>query len=164
MHSDGINPGGTHFPILAAALERTGSSPVVELGVGDYSTPMLHFLCARTKRPLLSIDNNEEWMAPFRKTYEHQPWHQFRRCDWSDVPGAFEGMPIGVTFIDLAPGDMRPVMAKRLASMAMFIVAHDTEAYGDGWPSLKGVFKYETIWKAYPTWTTVYSNFEEFKL
>jgi hypothetical protein len=164
MKRDGINPGGTHFPILAAALERTGASPVVELGIGDYSTPLLHFLCARTKRPLLSIDHHAEWLEGFSKIYQDLPWHEFRRCDWANVPGTFNGMPIGVAFIDLAPGDMRPVMARRLADMATFIVCHDTEAYGDGWASLRGVFKYETIWKEYPTWTTVYSNLEEFKL
>lgn len=162
MKSDGINPGGTHFPILAAALERSKGS-VLELGIGDYSTPLLHYHCSRTERPVLSVDNNAEWMALFR-TYERPPWHTFHLIDdWKNfLPAPI--LSFGVVFVDLAPGDMRPVMARRLKDHATFIVCHDTEAYGDGWASLKGVFKYETIWKQYPTWTTVYSNFEEFHL
>lgn len=162
MKADGINPGGTHFPILAAAVART-AGPALECGIGDYSTPMLHYLCEAQGRLLVSCDNNEEWMAPFKKAYEG-PLHSFCLVeDWLRFcpTGTLDW---GVLFIDIAPGDQRPKLAKWLANLARFVVCHDTEAYGDGWPAIKGVFKYETIWKQYPTWTTVYSNFEEFKL
>jgi hypothetical protein len=163
MKSDGINPGGTHFPILAAAVART-KGLVVECGVGDYSTPLLHFMCAQEQRVLISYETSAEWLELFSQY--RAPWHAMVALkDWQDCWG-FGGdeSEIGVAFIDCAPGNMRPFLAERFSQRAHYIVCHDLEAYGDGWPSIEGVFKYTTIWKQYPTWTGVFSNFEEFKL
>ncbi len=164
IKSDGINPGGTHFPILAAALERSGTLPVVECGIGDYSTPMLHLLCKRLGRPLASLESHAEWLEEFKKLYARDPWHFFIHVpDWAELE-IDDTIEYGVAFIDLAPGELRPVVAKKFANNAKYIVCHDTEAYGDGWAKIEGVFRYATVWREYPTWTTVYSNFEKFEL
>jgi hypothetical protein len=161
---DGINPGGTHFPILAAAVART-KGPVMEFGVGDYSTPMLHLMLKGTGRQLTSCDNNEEWLTVFADLYSDEWWHRFRLCydweKWGEIP---HYSPISVAFIDCAPEEGRIQLLKSLADRAHFVVAHDLEAWGIGWAKCDSLYKYKTIWKAYPTWTGVYSNFEEFKL
>ena len=159
MKRDGINPGGTHFPILAAAVARTWGD-VLELGIGDYSTPMLHHMLARSSKHLVSLETSEEWLELFAhfRSLNHE-LNLMKR--WEDVA---VGHNWGVVFVDVAPGDARPGLAAAFKDTAHFVVCHDTEAYGDGWDKIKGVFRHETVWKEYPTWTTVYSNFEEFKL
>lgn len=154
----GIAAGGTHFPILAGAVART-TGPVLELGIGDYSTPMLHFMCEGI-RNLYSFEISEEWLSGFRQ-YQSSTHFLDLIPSWDkfDTSGQWS-----VAFVDCAPGEDRVPLIKSLKDNARFIITHDTEANGYNWEQLEGVFKYQTTWKEYPTWTTVYSNVEEFKL
>ena len=56
---------GTHQPVLYAALQATAGD-VIEFGMGYYSTPMLHDLCAAAGRQLVSLDTDESWVDRFR--------------------------------------------------------------------------------------------------
>ena len=39
---------------------------MIEFGMGHYSTPMLHDLCAAAGRQLVSLDTDESWVDRFR--------------------------------------------------------------------------------------------------
>src|SRR4030066_199441 len=60
---------GTHIvPLLASVFATRGD--ILELGMGDYSTPVLHEIIryqwsAGVKRFLFSWDNNREWVNNF---------------------------------------------------------------------------------------------------
>lgn len=49
----------THLAVLMEAVRRT-AGPVLELGVGLYSTPVLHWLCYPTNRRLVSYDSDAQ--------------------------------------------------------------------------------------------------------
>src|SRR5678816_1277742 len=73
----------SHQRCLIAAMMRT-TGPVLELGVGWYSTPLLHEICKVQKRKLLTFDNNSDWLVqflPLRSEYHYlnlvQWWGDF---------------------------------------------------------------------------------------
>lgn len=58
---------GTHSEAIAYCVTRT-RGPVVELGSGWYSTPLLHGLCEGLGRELITVDDDRVWLENFR------PW------------------------------------------------------------------------------------------
>lgn len=163
---------GSHFPVLAAALMRT-TGPVLECGVGWWSTPMLHLMCDK-KRELVSLDSSREWLNKFTgfvtETHDFglidnsiEAWHSYGRS-----LGDF--YKDGVIFLDQSPGESRVPMAKSLKGKFHFLVCHDTCADippsggGYGWEQLEKFFKYQATFREVRPWTTVYSDVEEFTL
>lgn len=53
----------THQPLLRAALDAYNPKFVLELGIGDYSTPFL------SEVPYLGIENNLEWIGRIKKGF-----------------------------------------------------------------------------------------------
>lgn len=59
LHAE--NPcSGSHLVPLAAALVAT-EGPVLEVGVGDWSTPFLARYCAAAGRELVSVEGSPDW-------------------------------------------------------------------------------------------------------
>jgi len=111
----------THQETLIAACYQT-SGPIIELGTGDGSTPLLH--STFPERLIISVDTKIEWLQKF--FYLASQRHFFMLVkDFTH----FE-LPVqhaGVLFIDSAPAEQRPMCINRFASMADLIVVHDTE-------------------------------------
>lgn len=156
---------GSHVPILAAAVART-TGPVIELGMGWWSTPLLHMLCR--DRQLLSCETDPLWFSGFQ--FMQSSSHVMRQVESWKRETDIDRIKWDVAFVDSHPGEMRPDLVLRLKEKVRFIVCHDTEADippsggNYGWKRLEGAFKYEVIYKEVRPWTTVYSDFEEFKL
>lgn len=113
---------GTHLTPLIGMVGAT-SGPVLELGSGDYSTPILHSLCAK-KRLLITADQNGEWLSKFldlesdlHKLYVVKDWEKFGIVDrkWD------------VAFVDHSPGERRVFEIERLRRKARFVLVHDSE-------------------------------------
>jgi hypothetical protein len=51
---------GSHIPFLIDVFNNSVGS-VLELGIGVFSTPLLHSLCIDNKRMLVSYENNPEF-------------------------------------------------------------------------------------------------------
>lgn len=50
---------GTHqTPLISAVMHTKG--PILELGCGDFSTPLLHAICSTNQRMLLSTDTDKK--------------------------------------------------------------------------------------------------------
>src|SRR5262245_56818921 len=92
LPAQGVDGFGTHFIPLAAAVARTaGGGPVLELGFGDHSTPLLHLMCH--DRLVVSADNNELWLrryerfrSPRHELHYVPAWDRFARIEadrWS---------------------------------------------------------------------------------
>lgn len=150
---------GTHMPaLLQAVLKTTG--PILELGVGVFSTHTLHWLCALTGRPVTTIENNRHWWA-WGMQYE-SPTHQIIRIkDWSDAPIE---KPWDVALVDHSPDSRRMVEIRRLAKRARYIICHDAnEKYWRqyGYEQVFPEFKYRTLYTAANPNTMVLSNFED---
>ncbi len=158
--------GGSHIPVLVKMMEQI-NGPVLELGVGHSSTPILHWLCAEKGLPLLSLEDDESWYEEFSsfKTFNHrvelvENWDildKFKvyKTDWSMV------------LIDNNPVKKRWRMAKRLRNHADFILLHDAEPENDNknhYSRIYHMFEYKYIYdKVYP-FTAIVSKTKEIKL
>ena len=130
---------GTHIPVLATAVYLTrGMGPVLELGAGDSSTPLLHAMCR--DRKLVTIETDAKWLGKF-KAFEG-PDHRLEAVekwdDWIKAPGPERW---AVALVDCAPGEDRVKLIRHLKDKAIFVVVHDTEK---DWGSAAD-YKYEAV-------------------
>lgn len=156
------NPYATHQDILLAACRQT-TGPIVELGCGEYSTPVLHD--EFRNRYLVTVETNAEWML--RYIHLRSPNHVFMLVRDFHV-FRMPITPVGVLFVDfecLEPGQRRNIVLQE-ANNAALIVAHDTEPLCHPiyqWGDCFEQFKYHYTDQTYDRWTTVMSNTQEFQ-
>src|SRR3990167_3439257 len=119
---------GSHLPVLIKCLENS-KGPVLELGLGISSTPLLHALCFDQDRFLLSLDNDPQFVEMFKK-YRSET-HSIELVDnWATHP--ITPSPLwALALIDHKPEERRKEEIKRLADKAIFLIVHDTEPNND---------------------------------
>lgn len=151
----------SHLPILIKVFQAS-SGPVLELGAGVFSTPVLHWLCLETKRPLVTYENIPEHFAMHQAFAT--PEHQIKFVhDWDQAQ--IEAIHWGLALVDHEPRERRVVDIARLAQNADYVIVHDTEPDHDpifgfidkAFP----LFKYRYNYKRRRPYTTVLSNFKD---
>jgi hypothetical protein len=171
---------GSFYPIWCTAIHRT-TGPIFEMGCGDYSTHVTHFM--GKDRLVISADTDKSWLDRYQSYANHN--HQFYLIEkglgandyerWRDgwirwIKSLSADLYFGCALIDGAPGEVRQDVVKALRVRCKFFVLHDTEELdinGDdggnyGWPELVPTFKYAYTWRPQKPWTTVVSDVEEF--
>lgn len=162
----------SHYPILAALVAKQCGN-VLELGCGEGSTPMLHYMCKAMKCHLLTMDSSFEWIEKY-KTYR-TPGHDLVNLPsgmpWLGFMRTYDHMPIrwGVAFVDCAPGGDRTPLIEWLRTRATFVVAHDSERdWGTGanyeYEKVKPLFKYVSEFQRWRPYTLVLSDHEPFEM
>jgi hypothetical protein len=118
----------SHLPALLACIAVT-DGPVLELGVGHFSTPHLHALCGAMGRLLGSWEDNREWFEEFRLKYESKKhWFQCGSYLEAVKVGPDNRGRFGVAFIDNSPGgEGRSVPFRALIEISEFVVVHDAQ-------------------------------------
>lgn len=139
---------GTHQPVLYEIASKT-TGPIVEFGCGHGSTDILHDICKKTNRTLISIDDNLEWLNIFRKKYlndgyleDNSGWHKFffvpgniNNSDPShwihflDNCELLKSIQFDLCFIDQSPGLARTITLLRFKDKARYIILHDCDMY-----------------------------------
>ena len=147
----------THLPALMRALALT-DGPVLELGMGLFSTPYLHYACKLAGRPLVSYENDAGWAAIF-KPYQSAGHSICVVDDWSR--GDFvRGW--SVVLVDHSPSERRVTEIRSLANLARIIVAHDSNGRWDKhyhYSTIYPLFRYRTDWTGDGRHAVVLSNF-----
>lgn len=111
---------GSHLPALLACLADT-VGPVLEIGVGHFSTPALHAYCVSAGRALLSVEKDEKWMQAFKGNFKCS-LHQF--TDLAD--GISINGPWSVVLIDDSPGgENRANHFQYFIDRSVYVVVHD---------------------------------------
>jgi len=142
----------THMMVLIRAVQMS-TGPIVEIGGGLFSTPLLHWLCAEERRRLVTYEDNPDF-APFLKSFTSrshtihliEDWHQIDlKTHW------------GLAFVDHDPiNDLKNITKRRqemvlqLKDKADYIVIHDSNDKGYGNGEFWNNFKYVYHW----TWAT----------
>ena len=146
----------THLPVLLRAMKLT-RGPVLELGAGLFSTPVLHWLCLSAGRELVTMDNDPaflKWAADYACP-SHGLVHVY---DWdqANLEQAWD-----VVLVDHSPDERRIVEIRRLASLAKYLVVHDTNGryrsryhYDEIYPLFKHMWTFSDVVPS----TTVLSN------
>lgn len=155
----------THLGPLIACLNKTNGD-VLELGIGLFSTPYLHYACTIAKRNLLSLENDKGWLRTFKDSdFMHFLYgNEYHKLEAVDV---YEDSPLidkqwDVVLIDQTPDGSRKETAKKLAHLAKYIIIHDSNErheknyhYSEIYP----LFKYRRTWKKDDRFAEVLSNF-----
>jgi len=146
---------GTHItPLVAAFLNTKGA--VLELGMGDYSTPVLNMLCKSQKRRLISVESDIEWAENFIDLNIDD--HFIMMYDDFNLDDN-DKMKFGLVLIDHAPAENRVKDMIRLRARADVFVVHDTEkTKWYGWEPTLSSFKYRYDYPRYAKRTTLLSD------
>ena len=115
----------THLPWLCACFLHT-EGPVLEFGSGDYSTNMLHTLCAAAGRRLITVETDFEFLKRFLTDLDGVDGHTFQQPQLytdAEIPS-----PIGLIFIDCEPAHDRGMLLEKFRTRAQIIVCHNTES------------------------------------
>lgn len=158
---------GTHLAALIKVTSLT-QGDVLELGVGMFSTPVLHYLCILSKRHLVSYDNDKAWIKRFSvssfSNFKYEgPYHKFIYVkNWDE---AKIEKPWDVVLVDHSPDTRRIVEIRRLAKLAKYIVIHDSNESGEKiyqnyhYSQIYPLFKFKKVWDYDNRHATVLSNF-----
>ncbi len=178
---------GTFVPILGALLART-RGPVLDLGSGDYSTPLLHFACQpfadHPPRKVVTVDTDPAWL----KKYEsyRTDWHELHLVQQKDSAirndspyyrwlAGWNAWPViereywSLALVDNAPGECRVPLIKRLKGHCDFLVVHDSEEDYDvggnyGYKEVIPLFKYHSEHRRFRPYTLVLSDLALFPI
>jgi len=141
-------------------MEKTNGD-VLELGLGVFSTPYLHYQCILSKRKLVSYENCKPWMDFFTKRYGYQDeYHDIifvEKYADAKIEKSWD-----VVLIDQTPDISRGETIRRLADKAKYIVIHDSAPRFEkqyGYDKIYPLFKYKTVWNRDTNNATVLSNF-----
>lgn len=156
----------THYPVMAAAIART-RGPVLELGCGEGSTPLIHY--AAHGRFIMTAETDLEWMKRF-DGYRIPNQHEFEHVVlWENFTYIESLVHIGCALVDCAPGEERHKLAIRLARKAQFVILHDSEKdynVGTNYMYEQAVphYRFVTEFRRFRPYTMICSNFEPFRI
>jgi len=147
----------THMPMLIKTVQMS-EGPILELGSGIFSTPLLHWLCSEHSRRLDTYESHPDYYA-FAKRFQSRYHSIHLTKDWQDIDMRKHW---GVVLIDHAPEERRGIDAIRLKNNADYIVLHDSELEKKyGYDKIWEHFKYIHRWDGGTPKTTVVSNFKD---
>lgn len=140
----------SHRPLLWEALEATKhlKLPVLELGCGEGSTPLLKAYCKENDLQLFSYDFNAEYAKMYGAIHV---------VNWDNIPWRKE---FGVALVDESPGEHRKISLSRLHHVQV-VVAHDTEPKADHGYKMRAELKKYRFMIDYETpgaWASAVSN------
>lgn len=117
------------------------NGPVLELGMGEGSTPILHDICREMKRPLHSYDTDRNYVTKYAELYPaEKDWHSICLIGRDEWDKANIDRTWSVVLIDHRPARRRHHEALRLANLAEYIVCHDTEPEIDRFYRFSSIF------------------------
>lgn len=155
----------THLGPLIACMNKT-KGDVLELGMGLFSTPYLHYACTGSKRYLLSLENDPGWCRHFKGSqfmhFLYQNGHHQIELIENYENSPLIDKPWDVVLVDQTPDLSRKETVKKLANLAKYIIIHDSNEkyekvyrYSEIYP----LFKYKRVWDLDDRHATVLSNF-----
>lgn len=154
---------GSHIPVLVKLIQHI-DKPVVELGMGWNSTPLLHWMCKEKKIDIVSLETDPEWIKNFDSFKSKSHFIALVERDWNlfVIDSFIPYNELGLVFIDHRPARKRRSSVKFFADKADFILLHDSELADNPaykYTSIYGNFKYKYEYKSVgKPYTMILSN------
>jgi hypothetical protein len=151
----------SHQPVLIHVLNTIKSGDVLEFGIGDSSTPLIHIISAFQQRKVLSIETDKKWLKKLLK------WKNINHVIELVSPKELLNHSLfkhkfSIAFIDGAPAEIRQPFLEKI--QADYLIVHDTECVVQG---IKNVYAYDFFmfkhvyhFKTNPPMTTLLSNLD----
>jgi hypothetical protein len=151
LNTNSANLSGTHLPYMAKLLQRV-QGPILEMGSGYFSTPLLYWHTVMNKTQFRSYESNKRWAETMGPPVQYiQDWSQANISE----------MRWNLAFIDHGQALLRKDHAIAVKDLSDYVVLHDTEQqfentyrYSEVWPH----FKYRKDFTDILPNTTVLSN------
>lgn len=129
------DPFYTHQPFLKFYAEKC-KGPILELGCGEGSTPLLHEICSNKGIQIVTMENNSEWMSRYNKYIS--PSHRFLSV--KDNGGADEWIKTfqdhsldqiawGLVFVDQSPWEARHASMDFFKDKTDVMMIHDMDYF-----------------------------------
>jgi hypothetical protein len=154
VSTNSANPSGTHLPYLAKLLQRV-DGPILEMGSGFFSTPLLYWHTVMHSQTFRSYESKKAWADTMGAPV------QFVQ-DWSQVN--INEMRWSLVFIDHGQALLRKDHAIAVKDLTDYVVLHDTEyqheptyRYSEVWPHFKHRLDFTDILPH----TTILSNTQD---
>lgn len=137
----------THVPVLKKAVLST-DGPIIEFGSGEASTVLLHRLCKKKKRLLITLEDNEKWANYYKEKYrgdgykdDNTGWHRIYHVagrgedqespkHWLDFLASHPellAIEYDICFIDQSPWLARFEALKQFKNISRYILIHDVD-------------------------------------
>lgn len=150
-----MNPFATHIPILLACLEHT-EGPVLELGSGWFSTPVLSAFA--TERLVRTVESDRQWHGLVSKICHYQPVTNHRHQivhvpDYDDAP--IMDHDWSVVLLDHEPPPRRGHDALQLRHRCQLMIGHDSQHSDYGYEPVFSKFKHRFTDHRMPSTTVV---------
>lgn len=139
----------THLEALVhTALSTTG--PILEIGCGDYSTPVLAAIAKAQDRKFTIYTNDIEWGAKYVEIASIRLVD-----DWGKWTAPAE--TFGMIFLDEQHSRKRNMLLPALAQIADAVVLHDAQAAigNANWEESIAEYDSVTLFKRFVPWTAV---------
>lgn len=145
---------GTHLvPLIAAVMATKGD--VLELGMGDFSTPVLHEVLRNTTRQIFSIENDGNWYVNFIDLQSDN--HSIVNAHYSHIVKI--NKVFSVILVDNAPAEDRIKCLAEFREKAEIFVVHDTDKMRYyGYEPIFETFRYRNTYERYIKSTTLLSD------
>ena len=120
---------GSHRLVLAKVLKRVSRS-VLELGAGDYSTPLIHTVEERGVK-ILTIEDNPEWFDKYK--HLKTDLHDFRYIDSGGIQEFYDNddEQWELVFVDNGTWEARIPAIRKYSGIADYMVIHDSNYFPD---------------------------------
>lgn len=136
--------GSNAIPLTVSTLLT--NQPVLELGMGMFSTPLLHNIAADQNREIISIDTNFEWLNKFiiyNKTSNHRVYQLTNK----ELNTFGLDKQWGLVLVDHIFNTKRSKNVINFSNLAQIVVVHDAERAQEGFyqyekNKIRSKFKY----------------------
>lgn len=130
--------------------------PVLEIGSGPFSTPLLHWLLAESRRKLVTYEGHHRYYKAANRFRSRS--HSIRFVeDWDKVDYGSGHWSVALIDNELERRQIEPI---KLKDQVDFLVLHDTNHPDYGYDKVWPHFKHIHHWKFCRPWTSVVSNFK----
>lgn len=129
---DLTNNYATHAPYLFKILDilKDNNNPILELGCGDSSTPILRHFCQKHNIKLITAENNLNWLNKVKNSFPENKNHEYVAvADWSQFISLSSQMKYSLIFVDQSPWEARKESIEKLRNCCDFMILHDCDYY-----------------------------------
>lgn len=127
------NPYTTHSLFLKTLLESVSNDkklPILELGCGDGSTPILREYCKENGIDLITLDNNIEWLNKMKGQFPATSFHKYLKVsDWETSLKSLPSDSYFITFIDQSPWEARTMSVSLFKDISDYVILHDCDYF-----------------------------------
>lgn len=134
-----LSYGSNSIPLTVSCLIAEGN--YLELGMGSFSTPLLHKIAADYNRVTFSVDTDQEWVKKFISYNTSRNHRLFYVNNYENLEQklGFNLTQLGVVLVDHIDAGRRAEHAKQFCNRSKIVIVHDAEKRNDGF------YRYEKI-------------------